>query len=135
MSKKSSFRVADVILIFNILIFGTAAFFLGVEPASYSIITYFAASKTIDFLLHGLEEYTGVTIISDKSEDIRDAIVNTLERGITVYSGEKGFGKHGESSKGGKNSFYSSDPSGNRKIAIPCYQHRPRSLHHTTQHQ
>jgi uncharacterized membrane-anchored protein YitT (DUF2179 family) len=53
-------KVADVILILNVVIFSAAAFFLGIEPASYSILTYFAASKTIDFLLHGLEEYTGV---------------------------------------------------------------------------
>lgn len=101
-SKNSSFKVADVILVVNILIFSAAAFFLGVEPASYSIITYFAASKTIDFLLHGLEEYTGITIISEKTEEIQKFIVDDLGRGITVYAGEKGFGKHGESSKAEK---------------------------------
>lgn len=99
-SKNSAtLKVADIILILNIIIFATAAFFLGLESASYSILTYFAASKTIDFLLHGLEEYTGVTIISEKSGEIRNAIVNTLGRGITVYNGKGGTGKHGESSK------------------------------------
>ena len=96
-SKYSSvLKVADVILILNVLIFTAAAFFLGVESASYSILTYFAASRTVDFLLNGLEEYTGVTIISDRSEEVRHAIIEKLERGVTIYSGKGGYGKRGE---------------------------------------
>lgn len=96
-SKSSgALKVSDVILILNIIIFGTAIFFLGVEPASYSIVTYFAAAKTIDFLLHGLEEYTGVTIVSERSDEIKAAIVEQLNRGVTVYSGKGGHGKRGE---------------------------------------
>src|SRR5262245_64409571 len=74
-SKRSGmFRVGDVILGLNIVIFLTAAFFLGVEEALYSILTYVSASKTLDFLLHGIEEYTAITIISEKSDAIRQAI-------------------------------------------------------------
>jgi uncharacterized membrane-anchored protein YitT (DUF2179 family) len=83
-------KVGDVILILNIFIFSAAAFFLGVEPALYSILTYFAASKTIDFLIHGIEEYTAVIIISEHSEEIRQAITRTLRRGVTVYKGRGG---------------------------------------------
>lgn len=97
-SKNTSvLKVADVILLLNVVIFATALFFLGVEPASYSILTYFAASKTIDFLLYGLEEYTGVTIVSPHSDIIRDRITEEMGRGVTVYSGKKGYGKRGES--------------------------------------
>ena len=42
-------KVSDVILLLNVFIFGAAAFFLTIELALYSIITYFAASKMIDF--------------------------------------------------------------------------------------
>ena len=83
-------KVGDVILILNIFIFSATAFFLGVESALYSILTYFAASKMIDFLIHGIEEYTSVTIISDKSEEIRHAITSGLNRGVTVYKGRGG---------------------------------------------
>jgi uncharacterized membrane-anchored protein YitT (DUF2179 family) len=83
-------RVGDVILILNIFIFSAAALFLGIEPALYSILTYFAASKTIDFLLHGLEEYNGIIIISERSDEIRRAIIRDLERGVTVYNGRGG---------------------------------------------
>ena len=83
-------RVGDVILILNIFIFSAAAFFLGIEAALYSILTYFAASKTIDFLIHGIEEYTAIVITSDKSEEIRQAITRDLNRGVTVYKGRGG---------------------------------------------
>jgi len=64
-SRKSHLlRVGDVILIVNVLIFITAAIFLSVETAMYSILTYVSATKAIDFLLHGFEEYTAITIIS-----------------------------------------------------------------------
>src|SRR5215210_2161183 len=76
-------RVGDVILLLNIIIFLAAAFFLGVESALYSILTYIAASKTIDFLIHGIEEYTAVIINSERSEEIRQAIIRDLNRGVT----------------------------------------------------
>jgi len=84
-------RVGDVILLLNIAIFLTAAFFLGVESAMYSILTYFAATKAIDFLLHGFEQYTAINIISEKGEEIREAIVDKLNRGVTVFKGSGGF--------------------------------------------
>jgi uncharacterized membrane-anchored protein YitT (DUF2179 family) len=83
-------RVGDVILILNIFIFAAAAFFLGIEVAMYSILTYIAASKTIDFLIHGIEEYTAIIIISEKSAEIRQAIIRNLNRGVTVYKGRGG---------------------------------------------
>jgi uncharacterized membrane-anchored protein YitT (DUF2179 family) len=90
-SKSSSMlRVGDVILILNVFIFAAAAFFLGIESAMYSILTYFAASRTIDFLLHGIEEYTAVIIVSEQSDVVRTTIIRDLGRGVTVYQGRGG---------------------------------------------
>ena len=83
-------KVGDVILVLNIVIFSAAAFFLGIEAAMYSILTYFAASRTIDFLVHGLEEFTAIIITSARSEDIRQAIIRDLNRAVTVYNGRGG---------------------------------------------
>jgi uncharacterized membrane-anchored protein YitT (DUF2179 family) len=84
------FKVGDVILILNVFIFATAAFFLGIEAALYSMLTYFAASKTIDFLIHGIEEFTALIIISDRHAEIREAIIRDLHRGVTVYKARTG---------------------------------------------
>jgi uncharacterized membrane-anchored protein YitT (DUF2179 family) len=83
-------KVGDVILILNIFIFAAAAFFLGIDPALYSVLTYLAASKTVDFLIHGIEEYNAIIIMSEKSDEIRDAIVGILSRGVTIYNGRGG---------------------------------------------
>lgn len=96
-SRKSHLlRVGDVILMVNILIFLAAAVFLSVETAMYSILTYVAATKAIDFLLHGVEEYTAINIVSSESETIREAITNRLHRGVTVFKGSGGMGSTGE---------------------------------------
>ena len=95
-SKKTQVvKVSDVILILNVLIFGVAAFLLGIEAALYSILTYLAASKMIDFILNGIEQYTGITVVSVKSEKIRIAITENLGRGVTVYQGKHGYAKDG----------------------------------------
>jgi uncharacterized membrane-anchored protein YitT (DUF2179 family) len=83
-------KVGDVILILNIFIFSAAAFFLGIDPALYSVLTYISASKTIDFLLHGIEEYNAIIIMSENSDEIREAIVRILSRGVTIYDGRGG---------------------------------------------
>jgi uncharacterized membrane-anchored protein YitT (DUF2179 family) len=96
LNRKGSLSIGDIILAFNIVIFSVAAYLLSVETAMYAILTYFSASKAVDFVLEGIEEYTGVTIISHRSEEIRQMIIHTLRRGVTIYSGKRGFGKRGE---------------------------------------
>jgi uncharacterized membrane-anchored protein YitT (DUF2179 family) len=93
--KTQLLKVSDFILLLNVLIFGLAANFLGVEPAMYSILTYMAAAKMIDFILNGIEQYSGITVISMHSEAIRKAITVTLGRGVTIYQGKSGYGKDG----------------------------------------
>lgn len=95
LSRRTGLTIGDVILIFNIIIFSFAAYVLSVETALYSILTYLAASKTVDFVIEGIEEYTGVTIVSSHSDEIRLMIVEKLGRGVTIYNGKRGFGKHG----------------------------------------
>ena len=89
--RRISFTISEIILGINIIIFLVAAIKLGLPTSLYSILTYFAASRTSHFVIEGLEEYTGVTIISAQSEIIKERLVMELGRGITVYKGERGF--------------------------------------------
>lgn len=91
--KRISFTISEIILGINIIIFLIAAIKLGLPVALYSILTYYTASRTINFVIEGIEEYTGVTIISSQSEKIKEKLVLDLGRGITVYKGERGFMK------------------------------------------
>jgi len=90
-SRNSMFTVGNIILILNIIIFAFAAYFLNIETALYAILTYLSASNTIDFIVNGLEAYTGVTIISEKNEEIKHFIIADMKRGVTIYKGEGGY--------------------------------------------
>ncbi|GAB2687963.1 YitT family protein [Mucilaginibacter koreensis] len=92
--KRISFTISEIILGINVVIFLIAAYEVGLPTALYSILTYYTASRTINFVIEGLEEYTGVTIISGQSELVKERLVMGLGRGITVYKGERGFLKN-----------------------------------------
>lgn len=96
LSKRLSVTIGDIVIIINLLIFSTAAYLISIEVAMYSMITYFSASKTLDFIIEGIDEYIGVTIVSAHCEKIRKMIIEVMGRGVTVYSGKRGFGKRGE---------------------------------------
>lgn len=94
LSKKTSFTVGNIITILNILIFLTSIKIIGVEACLYSILTYLSASKTVDFILYGFENYYTVTIISKKHEEIVSEIYKKMNRGVTLYDGQGGFNKN-----------------------------------------
>ncbi|MFS4468711.1 YitT family protein [Maribacter sp. 2210JD10-5] len=95
LSRKLGTTIGDIIILINILIFLAAAYFLSIETALYSMLTYLAASKTLDFVVDGIEEYTGVSIISDSSDEIRKMLIEKLGHGVTIYHAKGGFGKNG----------------------------------------
>ncbi|WP_411768415.1 YitT family protein [Winogradskyella sp. A3E31] len=97
LSRKLAITVGDVLLLINILIFSFGAYILSVEIALYAILTYLAAAKTVDFVVDGVEEYVGVTIISEHHEAIRVMIIEKLQRACTIYSGKGGYGTSGKS--------------------------------------
>lgn len=96
LSRKIGSTIGDLIIVINVVIFSAAAYFLGMEIALYSMITYLSASKTLDFIVEGIDEYIGVTIIATNSDEIRQMIIDKMGRGVTVYNGKKGYGKKGE---------------------------------------
>ena len=95
-SRKVGASIGDIIIGVNVVIFTVAGFVLSVEIAMYGLITYVVASKALDYIVEGIEEYTGVTIISPKSHEIRNMIVDELGHGVTIYKGRGGYGKRGE---------------------------------------
>ena len=94
-SRKLKTTIGDIILVTNIIIFGVCAYVLSVETALYSMVTYMVASRSLDYITVGIDEYLGVTIISDKCMIIKDMITDTLGRGVTIYRGKGGYGKRG----------------------------------------
>ena len=96
LSRKLGTTIGDIIILINIVVFSAAAYLLSIEVAMYSMITYLSASKMLDFIVEGIDEYMGVTIVSTHYKEIKQMIIEKMGRGITVYKGEKGFGTRGE---------------------------------------
>lgn len=91
LSSRTFATVGEIILVLNVGIFSVAAYFLGVESALYSMLTYFAASKTVDYLLHGIEAFNGVMIVTEHRDEVRNVILNQMNRGVTNLKSMGGY--------------------------------------------
>lgn len=89
--KKSGFSTSEIILLVNSLLFLGVAFKFGIEAAMYSILTYYTALKTSDYVVDGFEEFTALTVISKKHQEVKSVIVNDFGKAISVYKGERGY--------------------------------------------
>lgn len=91
--KRTGMSVGTIIFIFNAVLFSLGGFLLGIERAMYSVLTYVVASKSVDFILHGIDEFTAVTIISSKSNRVKEIIMHEFAIGMTVYRGKRGLSR------------------------------------------
>lgn len=89
--RKIGFNISEVIFGMNAILFLAAIYSFGISTALYSIVTYFAAVKSLDYVTEGIQHYTSLNIISSKSEEIKSLIVNDFGKGITVIKGERGY--------------------------------------------
>ncbi len=90
-NRRSILTVGEVILLFNVIIFGSALLLLSSEQVMYSILTYIAASRTVDYIVHGIEEFTGMLIVTPKNEEVRLTLLKDLNRGVTILKGRTGY--------------------------------------------
>ncbi|WP_295126354.1 YitT family protein [uncultured Chitinophaga sp.] len=95
-NRKTILSVGEVIMYFNVIIFGVAAVLINIETALYAMLTYLCASKTVDFVISGFEEYIALTIISNNADLVRKTLTLKLRKGVTVFKGKSGYGKRGE---------------------------------------
>lgn len=91
MDKKTTFSVGEVVMFFNLFILGSAGFVFGWDKAMYSLVAYFVISKMIDVVIKGLDESYAVMVVSDVNEEIADALMHRLGRGVTFLHGQGGY--------------------------------------------
>lgn len=89
-TRNSPYSIGDIITILNVVIFSFAAFLIDIDIALYAMLTYMSASRTVDFIIHGIDEYLDITIISDKHEEIRQMLINDMGKGVTIMKGKRG---------------------------------------------
>lgn len=91
LDKKSGFSVGEIVMFFNLFILGSAGLVFGWDKAMYSLVAYFVAFKVIDITIEGLDESKGVMIVSDNADEIAEALLARLGRGVTILHGQGGF--------------------------------------------
>ncbi len=90
-NKKMPFTVGEIIMFFNIFIFICAGFVFEPDRAMYSGITYFTAYRVIDLVLQGLNESKSIFVISDKDEEIGQAIMQNFDKSVTYIPAQGGY--------------------------------------------
>lgn len=89
-NKRTAFSVGEMVMFCNIFILSSAGLVFGWDRAMYSLIAYFVAFKVIDVTIEGLDEARAAIIISEKGEEIAEAIKARLGRGVTYLEGRSG---------------------------------------------
>ena len=87
-SKKTSLSVGQIVLIFNLIIFGIAGFIFGFDRSMYSLLTYIITFKVIDFVSEGLEQAKAALIVTSKGTDLSREIYERLGRTTTTLRGK-----------------------------------------------
>ena len=93
-AKKLGITVGTFVMIYNVLLYVICGFVLDswILPL-YSIVTYMAALKTVDFIVEGVDRSKGVMIVTDKGDEVCDALIGAFETGATILNGKGGYSK------------------------------------------
>lgn len=90
-AKRLNLTVGTFVMIYNVLLYVVCGIILQSWTLPlYSIVTYAAALKTIDFIVEGIDRSKEVMIITDKPE-VADALMNEFECGTTKITAVGGY--------------------------------------------
>ena len=89
--RKSAFTASEIILALNVFMVLGAAYKFGIESGMYSILVYFTAMKTTNYVVDGFEEFTSLNIISKDHEEIKSLIIDDFGKSLAVYKGQRGY--------------------------------------------
>lgn len=94
-AKPLNITVGTFVMVYNVALYIIAGIVLNnwVLPL-YSIVTYGAALKTIDFIVEGLDRNKAVMIITNMTDDVGDALSQTFESGYTILPAIGGYSGH-----------------------------------------
>lgn len=87
LSKKFGFSVGELIMTFNIFIYGASGLVFGWNKAMYAVLTYFIAYRVMDIVIEGLNSAKSIRVISDKSYEIGQELLEKLDLGVTYLKG------------------------------------------------
>ncbi|NOZ72443.1 MAG: YitT family protein [Chloroflexi bacterium] len=84
-------RMARSLFAMDVVILALAALIFGLAPALYALVVAWVTARVIEFVERGFTATNSVFIISQQPQLIRDAIIQKLDRGVTLLQGEGGY--------------------------------------------
>ncbi|WP_318507321.1 YitT family protein [Bacillus sp. T3] len=89
--KYSGMSLGTCVAVIDGLIVLSAALVFNIESGLYALLSLFATSKTIDLVQVGLGLSKMAMIITNNEEEVREAILKQMDRGVTKLSGYGGY--------------------------------------------
>ncbi|EFM09000.1 Protein of unknown function DUF2179 [Paenibacillus curdlanolyticus YK9] len=89
--KYTGISLGLTVVIFDGLVIALAGILISPENALYALIALFVTSKTIDLIQTGLALSKVAFIISDRTEELADAVLTDLDRGLTELDAHGGY--------------------------------------------
>lgn len=93
LKKKYNINVGTGLMIVNTVIVALSSVLFGIKPALYTFIALYIGYQIVNKVQDGIDTKKNVIIISDKSQELGNAIIDRLHRGITFLQGEGGYSK------------------------------------------
>ena len=90
-NKFTNLPLGSAIFLADLLIVISAGFAFGITKSMYAMLGVLMNGYVIDYIIDGLNVKKEVTIISTKTDEIKQYIIDTLDRGFTVYYGKGGY--------------------------------------------
>ena len=91
LNKFFNIPVGKCFLALDTIVLGLLAFFFGKEVFMYTLVGLFTSAKVIDVIQDGFDSTKSINIISDKSFEIKEKIMEELDRGTTILNAKGGF--------------------------------------------
>ena len=90
-SKYGKVTIGKSMLVSDGLIVIASGVFLGINNMMYSILSLYITSLISDRVILGISDSKSFLIITEKEEEVKDYIMNTLKHGVTVYEAKGGY--------------------------------------------
>jgi uncharacterized membrane-anchored protein YitT (DUF2179 family) len=90
-TKYTGLTLGTSVVLIDGLIVISAALVFDIERGLYALIALYVTSKTIDLVQVGFGRSKTAMIITDKQEEVREGILNKIDRGVTKLSAYGGF--------------------------------------------
>lgn len=91
--KSKGWRMGQTILAIDAIVIGTSLLYIPIEKVLYTLVAVFVASRTIDFFTEGAYAAKSFMIMSDKGEELAQAITLEMDRGVTLFAAKGAYSK------------------------------------------